>query len=299
MNRSLSSTLAAEEAGINPRSTMSTETIPTPISTTPPSDDPFHYGWRMVRVRDQDGNELLERVGLSAWDVLHPEEEDFVVQTPAHTIDCVYLFDVFRDIVRDQPGMLVFCDMRINWQLNENSVFGPDISVFENVHDPIEPQLGTFPVRTMGASSVVVVEVISPTTELIDKEAKVREYRRVGVPLYVIVDHEEVAGQSVVNVYGYRMTTGGYERIPDVTNGIWIERLRVWIRSIGDRVGCFDEWGKRIPERAELREQRDALQKERNEEKQRAEQEKQRADENARKLSELEAELRRLRNSSN
>jgi colicin import membrane protein len=285
---------------------MATETVARPESKSPLDDDPFYYGWRMVRKFDQDGKEDWVRVALTEWDILHPEEDDFVVHTTAHFRDCRYLFDAFEDILRNRPGAIVFYDMRIDWQLDEYSVFGPDIAVFENLNSPWQPERGTFPVKSMGAQAVVAVEVISPNTEKTDKDRKVLEYYRVGIPLYVIVDREEEEGQSTVIVYGYRHTPKGYVRIPDDPRGIWVEYLRIWIRSGGDKVVCFDEHGNRVPERPEIIEQRDAFHKERDkekqraeQEKQRAEQEKQRADENARKVAELEAELRRLRGESN
>jgi hypothetical protein len=142
---------------------------------------------------------------------------------------------------------------------------------------------------------------------------KVKEYQRMGIPLYIIVDYEEDAGEWVVVVYGYRMTPSGYTRIHADPKGIWIEHLRLWVRSGGEKVVCVDERGNEIPERAELTDQRDQFLKERDEarhlteqekqraelEMQRAEQEKQRAEVSARKVMELEAEIRRLRGDTN
>jgi colicin import membrane protein len=285
---------------------MPTEMIPTPSESSRPKDDPFYLGWRYIKELDKDGKEDIKQVPLNPDDLLHPEEDDFLVTNYAHIINFNYLFGVFKERVRGRPGEIAFGDMRIDWQIDDDSVFGPDISVFRNLNAPWDPHRGTFPVKSMGAETVVVIEITSPSTEKNDRGVKVKEYQRIGIPLYIIVDYEEDAGELVVVVYGYRMTPAGYSRIPADPKGIWIEHLRLWVRSGGEKVICVDEWGNEIPERPELTEQRDRFLKERDEarqlterEKQRAEQEKLRAEESARKVAELEAELRRLRGEAN
>ncbi len=49
-----------------------------------PTDDPYCLGWRYVRRRLADGSEVPGQVPLTPEDVLHPEEDDFLVQTDAH-----------------------------------------------------------------------------------------------------------------------------------------------------------------------------------------------------------------------
>jgi colicin import membrane protein len=283
---------------------MATETIAKPNKTLPPGEDPFRLGWRYVPKQGVDGTKTWEQVGLTEWDVLHPMEEDFIAQNDAHSRDCFYLKGVFEQLVSQRTDTISFCDMRIDWQLGEESVFGPDICVFDEVDTsiPWPPLKGTSRVKEMRARSVVMIEVTSPTTRDKDVGVKIGLYEKVGVPLYIIVDQGEDLEQIQLTVYGYRMTSTGYERIPNNPNGVWIEALRVWIRAEEDRVVCVDEQGHRIPDRLELVDDRDK-QKQRAEKaeqraqsaEQMAEMEKQRAEESACKIAELEAELRRLR----
>jgi hypothetical protein len=67
---------------------MATETIvPLPIQPTPtPAADPYFHGWRMVPRWDEAGRQSWEQVPLTEWDVLHPEEEDFIVSRARLTI---------------------------------------------------------------------------------------------------------------------------------------------------------------------------------------------------------------------
>jgi colicin import membrane protein len=288
-----------------------------------PPDDPYFYGWRVVLHWDDDGSHHWEKVPLTAWDVLHPEEDDFVVQTPAHDYDCHYLRDALEDALRGRPGVEVFTDLRVDWQVPGLGAHGPDVIAFEGLKAPWDRDRGTLPVKDAGARPLLVVEVTSPNTRDLDLNDKVTDYHRAGVPVYVVVNRQEVKGRPFVTVFGYRHTPDGYVRLPEQRGGVWVESAGVLIRPLGDRVTCIDRTGNRIADRPELVQQRDALhlrvttaEAERDAERRRAEAERERAnaeqaqaaaaraerdaekaraDEAARKLAELEAELRRLR----
>lgn len=250
----------------------------------------------MVPRWDGRGGQTWEKVPLTPWDVLHPEEDDFIVQNDAHDRDIHYLKAVFEERVSGRAGMKVLCDHRVLWEIPGLGAHGPDVIVFENLNRPWDPTRGTFPVKEMGARPLLIVEVTSPSTRYIDLDEKVEEYHAAGVPLYVVADRREAAdGRTFAILIGYRATPDGYVRMPHDPMGVWVEPLKVWIQAEGDRVVCADEHGNRIPDRAELREQRDA-------ERSRADAEKSRADaEQAarlaaeQKLAEFEAELKRLR----
>ncbi|QJX00816.1 Uma2 family endonuclease [Frigoriglobus tundricola] len=278
---------------------MGTDAIRTRPITSPPAppDDPYFYGWRMVPRWDDRKRQTWEKVPLTPWDVLHPEEEDFIVTNDAHDRDIHYLKDVFEECVAGRSGVRVLCDHRVLWEVPALGAHGPDVVVFENLNKPWNARRGTFPVKEMGARPLVIVEVTSPSTRYIDLDDKIEDYYRAGVPLYVIADRRETYdGQAFIRLMAYRTTPEGYVRVPEDPNGVWIEALKVWVQADGDRIVCVGEHGNRIPD---LRDQRDA-------ERQRAESEKQRADTEQvariaaeQKLKELEAELKRLRGDTN
>lgn len=279
-----------------------------PITSPPaPAGDPYFYGWRMVPRWDERNRQTWEKVPLTPWDVLHPEEEDFIVNNDAHDRDTHYLKAVFEDRAAARDGVLVLCDHRVLWEVESLGAHGPDVAVFERLNQPWNSRRATFPVKEMGARPVVIVEVTSPSTRYIDPDDKVEDYFKAGVPLYVVADRRETnEGRAFIRLLGYRATPEGYVRIPDDPKGVWIEALKVWVRADGDLVLCADEGGNPIPD---LREQRDIKAERADAEMARAEAEKQRADaEKERadaelaarlaaelKLQELEAELKRLR----
>ena len=67
---------------------------PTPAADTP-LDDPFRYGWRIVRRDLGDGYFDEELVPLRLIDLLHPEEGDQVLCNYDHQRRVRYLANVF------------------------------------------------------------------------------------------------------------------------------------------------------------------------------------------------------------
>ena len=56
------------------------------IQTVPmvASADPFFYGWRFVWQKDEAGTMHQVQQPLTAEDVLHPEEDDFIMPDMVH-----------------------------------------------------------------------------------------------------------------------------------------------------------------------------------------------------------------------
>jgi colicin import membrane protein len=223
------------------------------VSVPDPNRDPFEYGWRMVPRLDADNNQTWEKVPLTEWDVLHPQEDDFHVTSDAHDRDIHYLKDVFTDRTAGRDGWLVLCDHRVEWARAEVGAHGPDVVVFEGLNKAWDPARRTFPVPEMGARPVVVVEVTSPSTRHIDLDEKVQDYFKAGVPLYVIADPRESHTGATVKLLAYRATPEGYARVPDDPNGVWIEPLGVWLRVHGGLIFCTTESGEAILDREEQR----------------------------------------------
>jgi Uma2 family endonuclease len=241
--------------------------------------DPYFYGWRMVPRWDDKTTQTWEKVPLTEWDVLHPEEEDFIVNNDAHDRVVNYLRGVLEDCIRSRDNLRLLHDHRVLWANTRLGAHGPDLVVFADLNKPWNTHRGTFPVAEMGARPVLIIEVTSPSTRYIDLDNKVVDYYLAGVPLYVIVDLRETTdGQPYTRVMGYRSTPEGYTRIPDDTNGIWVEEFRIWIVAQGNNLLCLDEQRNVIPD---LFEQRDT--------------ERAARLEAEAKILALEAELKRLR----
>jgi len=62
-----------------------------PQELVPTPEDMFPYGWRYV-TRQRNGEEELLQVPLTLDDVLHPEEEDYVIQLDEHVVLCMYVY---------------------------------------------------------------------------------------------------------------------------------------------------------------------------------------------------------------
>ena len=58
---------------------------------TPEKHDPYFYGWREWVSYGTDGSRKLNRVPLTEYDLLHPQEGDFHGQGDFHSDICIYL----------------------------------------------------------------------------------------------------------------------------------------------------------------------------------------------------------------
>jgi Uma2 family endonuclease len=278
-------------------------------SDAPPPEDPFRYGWRWVRHVGPDGTEGYEQIPLKLSDVLHPQEGDFIVESPAHDLDCDNLKHFVRVWAAPRPGTVVVGDCRVDWGVEGLKPLGPDLAVFEGVSS-WDPRQGTFRVAELGARPLLVIEVTSPSTFHIDLDEKVREYYQGGVPYYAIVDARDRAEGRKIRFLLYRSTPGGYVPVPQVDpDRLWLEPVRLWLAAEGGQVIAFDEHGNRLKtplEEAEARREvetrAEAEAQARREAENRAEAQKARAEtaetraEAAEtRIKEMEAELRRLR----
>jgi len=285
---------------------MSATLLEAPTKRPAPTD-PFRLGWRFVPRIADDGSEIIEQVPLTEWDILHPEEGDFIVQNEEHTRNCIYLRQSFESVFRNRPDVSTFCDHRVDWQEPGVLPHGPDITVVSGVREPWDPKRGTFPVRDMGAAVLLVVEVTSPSTWKTDVYRKRQEYARAKIPFYVIADnlipHEEGKDPETIDVVGLRLTPQGYSEIEsDPLRGTWIPSVELWFKGEGRRVIMYDRDGNRIPDQAELEKLLAEIQTRAAEaellaqvEKARAEQEKARADEAEARIRELEAQIKKTK----
>ncbi len=224
--------------------------------TTIPADaenDPFRYGWRYVRREEADGTEVWERVPLTLEDVLHPQEEDFIVQNRLHHLIQEYLRIVFAAQLAHDPTAVVLADVRVAWDVPGLEAHGPDITVITGVREL--KNWGTFDVRVEGVRPKLIVEITSPSTAGIDRTTKLDEYEAAGVPTYVIVDTVNRRSASPLRLFGYTLTPMGYQVIaPDERGWLWLDAVSIWLGIANERVVCYNEQGQMLGDYVEVTE---------------------------------------------
>ncbi len=223
---------------------------PSPTPERPSEEDAFRYGWRHVRRDLPDGTVEFDRVPLTLEDVLHPQEEDFIIVSTEHEMMCAHLTGVFRSRPIGPPITRVTSDLRIDWEVEGLRPHGPDVVVFVGMREPPHLADGTLHVQDAGGRCLLVVEVVSPSTRVNDVEHKVLHYHQAGVPLYVIIDQEVEEGPR--SIVAYRWTADGYQREPlDDQGRLLLKALGVFLSLRDNRVVCHDaSTGKELAEHA-------------------------------------------------
>jgi colicin import membrane protein len=179
-------------------------------------------------------------------DLLHPELDDFIVQTDYHNEDVANLKAMFKARLKPTPRVVVLSDCRINFNITGVKPLGPDVAVFFEVARHPFIDWATFNVAAEKARPVLVVEVTSRNTRKNDLGIKVDYYHRGRVPLYVIADVKGIGPKRRVTLLGYQSSGGRYVPIaPDARGWIYLEPVGLWlgVRTDPDgseRVTCFD-----------------------------------------------------------
>jgi colicin import membrane protein len=217
-----------------------------------PQEDPWYYGWRDVEQAGPDGQVKMVRVPLTEEDVLHPQEDDFIVQNDDHTCDCHYLKTILDAHLADRPGVHIFYDHRMDWGVEGIKPHGPDFAVVEGFPDDWDGQRGTFCLTEFGARTLLVIEVTSPTTRRGDLNAKVTEYYQAGIPYYAIVDRQFQGGEQP-RLFAYRAGEQGYVLVePDAEGWLALEPIGLWLRFEEGRLACRDAQGRRLHDYREI-----------------------------------------------
>lgn len=218
--------------------------------------DPFRFGWRYVHKPDVNGASELERVPLTPEDVLHPKWGDHIPEPTYQERARRYIASVLTYRLAYRPHVLVLSDCLVGWGVKGLRDHSPDISVFDGVKD-CNRNRKRLSVRREKAWPLMTLEVVSVDPydrKLRDNDVvvKVKEYFRAGVPLYVIVDQEEL--EAPHRLLGYQRGPRKFEAMPLDEQG----RLR--LESVGLLLGLRDDFpvffdiatGEAIPDYAEM-----------------------------------------------
>ncbi len=231
-----------------------------PPSGLPPDDaDPFRLGWRHVRVTRPDGTEVVELVPLTHEDLLYPEEEDFVVNRPRHTLDLFYCFGALNAFFDGVAGMVILGDCRIDFGVLGIRPLGPDILVLDGVREWLKK--GTFHIAEEGGRPVLALEIAAPETRGHDLHAKPDLYYRAGVQKYVIIDRGWDA-EHPAKLLGNQRGPDGWVPLPaDAQGRLDLSPLPLRLGLEDDRPWLYDaRTGARLPDMPEaLRERNAAL----------------------------------------
>jgi hypothetical protein len=210
-----------------------------PTSAQPSPEQEFPYGWRYVKQILPDGSETLDQVALTLEDVLHPQQDDVIPQTPLHADDCAYLTNVFRTRPLSPPEGLVTHDLLIDWGVPGIRSHSPDLAVFVGLIRPHDPNLGILDLAGLGGRCELAVEVVSPLTRINDLVAKLEHYHRIGIPLYVIIDQEKQ--DSPRKLRAFRHQPDRYVEIEADDQGrIEVPLLGLMLGMRDNRVVCYD-----------------------------------------------------------
>ncbi len=118
--------------------------------------------------------------------------------SPQHQQILANLNEIVRQHVKSHDlGKVFFAP--IDCILGETTVVQPDLVYLDN------SRLSIVSARGLEGAPTLVVEILSPTTTLIDRSTKRQLYARYGVPDYWIVDPEA----RVIEAYG--LSDGGYQ----------------------------------------------------------------------------------------
>jgi colicin import membrane protein len=226
-------------AGSRPR--RAPEVIPT-------EDDPFPYGMRYVEVTAPDGCTDIEPVALTRQENLHPRMDDKLNQGEPHFDDCAYLKMTLGEHLAATPAAVVFSDMQIVWNRPDVRPHAPDCMVIFGVENPDRNWQG-FSVRQEGARPSLIIEITSPRTRNSDLVTKLRQYFRVGVPFYAIVD--QISGRlespRLLRVLGYRRGRSAYRPLPLNEQGrLWLEPVGLWLGAEDEKTYLYTPAGERI-----------------------------------------------------
>ena len=270
-----------------------TPTIPEVEPELTPAERLERYGYRQVLIRDAAGNFVrVDRVPLTLEDLRHPEEGDCNVVSHRHNEELTCLRTAFQRRLKHRTDALVLGDTGVRWDDPDMKPHGPDVAVILGVRDR-RTQYASFDVTAEGTRPCLVVEIVSPDYRTVDVDAKVDDYFRVRVAMYVIIDRRHDADPP--RLVGRRYDPAGWVMMePDDRGRLWLDAVNAWLAVVDGRVRCIDPvTDEVVPDAVELDDLRDQDRRRADAEASRADAEASRADDLERRLRELQESLRR------
>jgi len=141
--------------------------------------DAYEYeGWRYIEKPLANGQVKHERVPLTAYELLHPEEGYTIVHKTPHDLNTEQIATSTKTHLINVPNVRVFGDLRTDFNLPGVVPVSPDISVVFGVSE--ERIWSTFNCQEEGVYPSVIFEVTSPGTRAHDFDEKYDYYCRAG-----------------------------------------------------------------------------------------------------------------------
>jgi Uma2 family endonuclease len=215
-----------------------TRILTLPDNPLPPPDDPFRYGWRDVIRRQPDGSVTRLQLPLTLWDLLHPQEDDKIVNSTRHAEECRYLASALNSRYREDKRVLVLNDTGVYWHVPGLEHHSPDVAVIFGITQPREFWPSFF-VSVEGVWPTLIIEVVSPAHRSNDVVVKVRDYHLAQVPWYVIIDR--LNEEDPPKLLGYRYTPEAYEPLPlDDQGRLYLEPVDLFLGIADNHPMLYD-----------------------------------------------------------
>lgn len=233
-------------------------------------------GWRYSKQVLLDGTHIRERHPLTILDILFPEEGDEVSVRNRHAITQTSAYDVMSMSTRNNPSMVAFKEMRIDFGLPSLRPLAPDAALVSGITKPKDYNWSTFYVKEEGATVELVMEITSPATRHIDVEpsmlttreqhvfqrqlveypmlrSKWEIYAEAGVRIYIVIDDPEETGAPFLYFYRLNALKKIFTRCyPDAQGRFWIPPLRLYIARGTHTIKWLDDTGHEVVDYAKL-----------------------------------------------
>ena len=197
-------------------------------------------GWRMEWVTDEAGEEQLVYFPLTEDEFIHPEEDYHFPSNTFHGTLQRDLIDVLQRRYAQREDVGVFGDLIVKWGIKGLRQHCPDVCVVFGLRDK-EKYRSKFIVPEEGTKPAIVMEVVFPRYRTTDRQKKVKQYARAGIPEYIIFDRRRHRGELRDEVLGYRLEGESYVAIvPDEEGKILSPTLDIWFAMHEGKVMLFE-----------------------------------------------------------